>query len=97
MVAIQPTAVLTNIQPHANLIQSPKTTQGGPLQASCGPGSCTLPTWGQKGTYLTGPRIADLDSIDLRLCNIGALIRMGSWGPLHYNYNKEPPNSVGIY
>ena len=31
--------------------------------------------------------------------NIGALIiRMGFWGPLYYNYNREPPqNSVGNY
>ena len=31
--------------------------------------------------------------------NVGALIiRKGFWGPLYYNYNKEPPqNSIGNY
>ena len=28
---------------------------------------------------------------------IGALIiRLGFWGPLHYNYNKEPPKLVFV-
>ena len=30
--------------------------------------------------------------------NIGALIiRTGFWGPLYYNHNKEPQNSIGNY
>ena len=30
--------------------------------------------------------------------NIGALIiRLGFWGPLYYNYNKEPGNHKGPY
>ena len=30
--------------------------------------------------------------------NIGALIiRTGFWGPLCYNYNKEPPKYLGNY
>ena len=29
---------------------------------------------------------------------MGALIiRIGCWGPLYYNYNKEPQNSIGNY
>ena len=29
--------------------------------------------------------------------NIGALIRIGSWGPLYYNHNEEPQNSICNY
>ena len=33
-----------------------------------------------------------------RLYNIGALIiRIGFWGPLYYNYKKEPQTSIGNY
>ena len=33
------------------------------------------------------------------LCSIGALIiGIGSWGPLYYSYNNEPPNnSIGNF
>ena len=33
-----------------------------------------------------------------KLLNIGALIvRIGFWGPLYYNDNKEPPTCIGPY
>ena len=32
------------------------------------------------------------------MATVGALIiRIGSWGPLYYNYNKKPENSIGNY
>ena len=36
---------------------------------------------------------------NLQTTNIGVLmVRIGFWGPLYYNYNKEPPkNSIANY
>ena len=42
------------------------------LQPSCGPGSCTLPTWGQGGTYLAGVSL-------LRFKLTRPLTTMGFW------------------
>ena len=38
------------------------------------------------------------DSMGQQRGTIGALIiRMGFWGPLYHNYNKEPQDSIGNY
>ena len=31
------------------------------------------------------------------VCLRGTKIRIGFWGPLYYNYKKNPQNSIGNY
>ena len=44
------------------------------------------------------PLKGSLKGLIVEYYNVGALIiRIGFWGPLYYNYDKEPQNSIGNY
>ena len=69
---------------------------GGGLKVRSGQWWAEFRVWGSGCTVQSTQ--SNYDPVFQERFTIGALIiRIGFWGPLYYNYNKEPQNSIGNY